>query len=74
MYKKYTSEPSISTIGTSQNVVIANTCKEDAVWHISYYSQADKDWAEKLMKVLGCKKLLFYSTIDECIQEFKKDT
>lgn len=61
-------------LGTSQNVVIANPRKEDAVWHISYYSQADKDWAEKLMKVLGCKKILFYSTIDECIQEFKKDT
>ena len=44
---------------------------EDAIWHISYYSDRDKEWVEKLMKELGCKKFKMYPTIDECLEPFK---
>ena len=45
---------------------------EDAIWHISYYSEKDKRWAETLMDALGCKNVQLYSSIDECLKSFKE--
>lgn len=44
---------------------------DDAIWHISYYSDRDRQWAETLMKELECKKIKLYPTIDECLAPFK---
>lgn len=44
---------------------------DDVTWHISYYSDRDKQWIETLLKELGCKKAELYPTIDECLAEFK---
>lgn len=45
--------------------------KEDAVWHISYYSEQDKERIETVMKRAGCRKYVLYHGIDDCIAEFK---
>jgi hypothetical protein len=45
---------------------------EDAKWHISYYSDRDKEWIEIVMRELGCRSYKLYSSIDECLQPFKK--
>lgn len=45
--------------------------KNDAAWHISFYSDKDRQWAETLMKELGCERVTLYSTIDECLAPFK---
>ena len=42
---------------------------EDAMWHISCYSDKDRIWAEQVMKWLGCKNYRLYDTIDECLKE-----
>lgn len=55
----------------NQNIVTTGTRKEDAVWHISYYSEKDKIWIEKIMELLGCKNVKLYPTIEECIHEFR---
>lgn len=44
---------------------------EDASWHISYYSERDKQWTDSFMKQLACKKVKLYPTIDECLEPFK---
>lgn len=44
---------------------------EDASWHISYYSERDKQWIDAFMKQLACKKVKLYPTIDECLAPFK---
>lgn len=44
---------------------------DDAVWHISYYSEQDKDHIEKVMEQAGCNKYILYHGIDECIADFK---
>ncbi|GLI51488.1 hypothetical protein TSYNTROOL_15740 [Tepidanaerobacter syntrophicus] len=44
---------------------------DDATWHISYYSDEDKQWIEALLDELGCKKTKLYPTIDECLMPFK---
>lgn len=44
---------------------------DDASWHISYYSDKDRQWSEALMKELGCKKVNLYPSIDECLVPFK---
>ena len=45
--------------------------KQDATWHISYFSDQDKVQAEKVMKRAGCKNYVLYHGIDECIEHFK---
>lgn len=42
--------------------------KEDAEWHISCFSDADVNWAEKVMSGLGCKNYKIHRTIDECLK------
>lgn len=44
---------------------------EDAKWHISYYSEADKKRIENVMRRTGCKEFQLYPSIDECIAEFR---
>ncbi len=46
-------------------------CNEDALWHISYYSDEDKIRIEEVMKKLGCTKYELFSSIEECIKTFK---
>lgn len=43
---------------------------EDAMWHITCYSDKDRLWAEAVMKELGCTKYKLYNTIDECLEQF----
>lgn len=45
---------------------------EDAMWHISCYSEKDRLWAETVMKKLGCTRYELFSTIDECIEALKE--
>lgn len=40
---------------------------EDAVWHISYYSDQDKKRIDAVMKMLGVKTFNLYPSIDECL-------
>lgn len=44
---------------------------DDATWHITYYSDRDRQWIKTLLKELGCKKTKLYPTIDECLVPFK---
>ncbi len=41
-------------------------------WHISYFSDKDKDKIEKVMKQVGCKDYELHQGIDECIICFEK--
>lgn len=43
-----------------------------ARWHISYYSDKDKERITHVMKELGCENFELYPTIDACIQKWKK--
>ena len=45
---------------------------EDAMWHIAYFSNEDKNRIESVMKRAGCKRYELYNGIDECIARFKK--
>ena len=54
----------------SSNAYINNRL-EDAKWHISCYSNKDKQWVDIVMKELGCKNYVTYKTIDECIEHFR---
>ncbi|MBR3601167.1 MAG: hypothetical protein IKL49_02445 [Lachnospiraceae bacterium] len=58
-------------IDISQNIVTTQERKEDAMWHISYYSENDKIWIEEIMGLIGCKNFCMHSTIEECIQKFR---
>ena len=44
--------------------------REDAKWHISYYSDNDKKRIESVMNATGCSKYELYPSIDECIRRF----
>lgn len=44
----------------------------DARWHITYYSAADKERAECLMKVLGCTDYELFGSIDEAVEKIRK--
>lgn len=44
---------------------------DNAKWHISYYSDEDKEQIKKVMKRTGCNNFELYKSIDECIAEFK---
>ena len=45
--------------------------KENARWHISYYSDEDKKRIERVMQRTGCDNFELHQGIDECIMEFK---
>lgn len=45
---------------------------QNAQWHISYFNDKDKEQIEKVMKRAGCSDYRLYSSIDECIESFKK--
>ena len=45
---------------------------DDAVWHVSYYSDRDKKWIDGFMKKLGVKNFYLYPSIDECLLTMKK--
>ena len=42
-----------------------------AEWHISYFSNEDKEKIEKSMSNFRCKNYILYNSIDECIKKFK---
>lgn len=42
------------------------------LWHISYYSDADKERIESVMKRVQNSSYELYSSIDECIEKFSK--
>ena len=44
---------------------------QDAKWHISYFSDEDKEQIEKVMKRAKCEKYELYQGIDACIKSFK---
>lgn len=45
--------------------------RENAKWHISYFSDKDKSQIEKVMQKAGCDNFELYRGIDECIIEFR---
>ncbi len=49
--------------------VVVKPRMKDAMWHISYYSEQDKIWSEKLMTELGCKNFRLYSSIEQCMSQ-----
>ena len=46
-------------------------CESDARWHISYYSEKDKNRIQQVMKEIGCTNYELFDNIDECIRRFK---
>lgn len=40
-------------------------------WHVSYYSQEDKERIERTLGALGCRDLTLYPSIDQCLAPFK---
>lgn len=44
---------------------------EDAKWHISFYTEKDRAWKEKVMSEMGYKNYKLYPNIEECIEPFK---
>lgn len=53
--------------------LVSDARTEDARWHISYYSPADKKRAEQLMEKLGCKNYELFGSIDEAIDRLNFD-
>lgn len=45
---------------------------KNAKWHISYFSEKDKEQIERVMSDAGCKDYELYNSIDECIECFKR--
>ena len=43
---------------------------ESAPWHISCYTDRDRQWAERLMKVLGNTQYTLYDSIEACLEPF----
>jgi len=43
---------------------------EDAMWHVSYFKEQDRQWKEAALKELGCRNFRLYPTIDECLKGF----
>lgn len=44
--------------------------REDAKWHVSYFSDAGKKRIEDVFQRTGCTSYKLYQGIDECIKEF----
>lgn len=44
----------------------------NAKWHISFFSDKDKEQIEKVMKKANCKNYELYQGIDACIDCFRK--
>ena len=45
---------------------------QNAKWHISYFSDTDKEQIERVMRRGGCTDYKLYQSIDECIGTFRK--
>lgn len=45
---------------------------KNAKWHISYFSDKDKEQIEKVVSKAGCKDYELYNSIDECIECFRR--
>lgn len=45
---------------------------KNAKWHISYFSNKDKEQIKRVMSKAGCKDYELYNSIDECIECFKR--
>lgn len=45
---------------------------QNAKWHISYFSDKDRERIEKVMNRAGCADYELYQSIDECIEKFEK--
>lgn len=58
----------------TDNPIKVKPRKEDATWHISYYSERDKRWEERVMAMLECKNVRLYSSIDECLASFRTES
>lgn len=46
--------------------------KEQAVWYISYYSDSDKKKIIEVMQKSGVTKYQLFSSIDDCIKDFRE--
>ena len=72
MHEENEGEEESDTDVTSGRLV-SDTRTEDARWHITYYSPADKQRAEQLMKKLGCKNYELLGSINEAIERLRFD-
>lgn len=46
---------------------------EDAMWHLSYYGDADKVWKDTVLQKLGCRRYELLPAIDACLEKFSLD-
>lgn len=44
---------------------------KDARWHISYYSDQDKEQIESVMRRCGCTNYELFPSIEKCIEDFR---
>lgn len=51
---------------------VKSECMPDVRWHITYYSDADKERAESLMKTLGCTNYELLGSIDEAVEKIRR--
>lgn len=45
--------------------------KSSPQWHISYFSDEDKQRIESMMRQLKCQNFTLYPTIDSCLEKFR---
>lgn len=46
-------------------------CKTDAHWHITYYSERDKERILKVMHDINCRNYTLYNSVEDCLACFK---
>ena len=44
---------------------------KDARWHLSYYSDQDKEQIESVMRRCGCTNYELFPSIEKCIEDFR---
>ncbi len=45
---------------------------KEAMWHISCFSDRDRQWAQAIMEAFEYKNVQFYPTIDSCLEPFRQ--
>ena len=44
---------------------------EDALWHLSYFKDDDRQCKEEMLKRIGCKNYELFPSIDDCLKKFR---
>lgn len=67
--RKYITIKEENQAGSADAAPVKKERISDAKWHITYYSDADKERAEYLMKTLGCTDYELLGSIDEAVEK-----